>query len=194
MKHVLPIATVLLLCPALARADGGTLRLHERAGDFQVSVFTAPELPRVGTIDISVLVQDASTGHVRLDVPVQIELHQLDSANLLLDKPADAASANNKLYQAAQFEIPNPGRWSAEIIIGRQTQSTSTADSGSSAAPESPLAFQFDVAPPSPPWLELAPWVAWPFAIIALFLLHQRLMGNRVAPPEQSQRRGLVQV
>ncbi len=211
-KHLLTIAAILLLCPAMALADGGTLRLRERAGDFQISVFTSPEVLRVGPIDISVLVQDADTGRVRLDVPVQVELHQLDSpktagdrpnfvsaagqngtvpfagagfestTGVLLEKPADIATATNKLFQAAQFDIPVPGRWSAEIEIGAQ----SVADQANAPTLQSPLTFQFDVAPPRPPWLDLAPWVAWPLVVVALFIVHQLFAGPVTLPPESA--------
>ena len=45
--------------PAPARADGGTVRLSERQGEYRITVFTAPVPFRAGLVDISVLVQDA---------------------------------------------------------------------------------------------------------------------------------------
>ena len=52
---------LLVLSPCLARADGGTLCLLERANGYQVAVFTSPTPLRAGPVDISVLVQDTST-------------------------------------------------------------------------------------------------------------------------------------
>ncbi len=51
-----------LLLPALARSDGGTIRLAQRCGDYQITVFTSPASVRAGPVDISVLVQEVSTG------------------------------------------------------------------------------------------------------------------------------------
>jgi len=44
----------------IIRADGGTLRLWERAGNYKVAVFTDPTPLRAGPVDVSVFVQDAS--------------------------------------------------------------------------------------------------------------------------------------
>ena len=47
---------------APAIADGGSMRLSGKKGGYQITVFTAPTPFRAGPVDISVLVQDASTG------------------------------------------------------------------------------------------------------------------------------------
>src|SRR6478736_1449926 len=53
---ILACALALLLPSRLAYADGGTLRLSQRCGDFQVSVFTSSAAPCVGPIEVSVLI------------------------------------------------------------------------------------------------------------------------------------------
>ena len=45
-----------------AAADGGSMRSVRKKGGYQITVFTAPTPFRAGPVDISVLVQDASTG------------------------------------------------------------------------------------------------------------------------------------
>ena len=48
----------LIVCTGAARGDAGTLRVSERLGSYQVTVFTAPAPVRAGPVDVSVLVQN----------------------------------------------------------------------------------------------------------------------------------------
>src|SRR5262245_18803978 len=75
-----------LLLPNVALADGGILRLSQRCGAWQVSVFTSPAVPSVGPIDISTLVQDASTGRIRDNVPVTVRLQSIAPQGLTLEQ------------------------------------------------------------------------------------------------------------
>jgi hypothetical protein len=53
---------MLFVPPSGLRADGGAMRLSERAGGYRVTVFTDPTPLRAGPVDVSVFVQDADTG------------------------------------------------------------------------------------------------------------------------------------
>jgi hypothetical protein len=88
-----------------------------------------------------------------------------------LEQIATSAAATNKLFQAALFEVPQAGLWRASITIGNPMVKSSVMVDCSAK-----LAFDLSVSPPLPAWLELAPWVGWPFLIIALFLAHQFLV------------------
>ena len=70
--------------------------------------------------------------------------------------------ATNKLLQAAQFELPEPGRWQLEVQVD-----------GVHGPPV--IAGQLEAAAPLPRWRELWPWIAWPALAIALFGIHQVL-------------------
>jgi hypothetical protein len=96
---------------APAVADGGALRLSGTAGGYRISVFTAPTPFRAGPVDVSVLVQDASTGNPATQVPVTIRMTR--SGGLALEYPATTAAATNKLFRAAQFELA----WPAPVIV-----------------------------------------------------------------------------
>jgi hypothetical protein len=61
------------LC-APAKADGGSLLLSEKRGGYQITVFTAPTPFRAGPVDISTLVQDASSGDLVTQARVIIRL------------------------------------------------------------------------------------------------------------------------
>ena len=80
-------------------ADGGTLRLAQLYGNLQVSVFTTPAVLRVGSIDVSVLVQDAATGKIRDDNEISIVMKSIDRPELILQKSATSDIATNKLFR-----------------------------------------------------------------------------------------------
>ncbi len=176
MRQLIALITVLVLqCPALLLADGGTLRTSGHYGDFQVSVFTSPSVLRCGVIDISVLVQDAVSGKVRTDVPLTVILSRPDSESgrgIVLEQPATTALATNKLFRAAQFTVPQAGQWQASVALADsptyQTQ----------AKPSDLLKFELEIATPPPAWLSLAPWIGWPFGVVLLFFAHQRLAAS----------------
>lgn len=190
------IASLVVAEPRLTFADGGTLRLSQHCGDYQVSVFTAPATLRCGLIDISVLVQNSSDGKIRNDLPVMIRLAQANGDQPLdvLEQQATIAAATNKLMHAAVFEIPKSGIWHANIFLNTDSKVADTASTASiqetfnkirsSKNDGEPLNFELAISPPLPGWFELAPWIGWPFGAMALFLIHQRLAsgtGRKVA-------------
>ncbi len=96
-------------------ADGGSLRLAAKKGGYQITVFAAPAPFRAGAVDISALVQDASTGDPMPDVRVTVRMTK--PGRLALEYPATAEAATNKLFRAAQFELPEPGRWEMQVEV-----------------------------------------------------------------------------
>ena len=146
------IVAIILQFPSMLLADGGTLRLSQRSGDFQVSVFTLPAVLRCGMIDISVLVQDAATGKVRIDVPATIRLTRKDEKGGdqptdVLEQAASMSAATNKLFQAATFEVPQPGNWCGSVSLGAES-----ADASGNQTEVQSLAFEMVVSPPPPAW------------------------------------------
>jgi hypothetical protein len=166
-----PIVRVLLLSSfilhpsSLLRADGGAVRLCEQAGAYQVTVFTAPTPLRAGPVDVSVLVQDAA-GVCVPEARVTVRL-TARGTGAVLEYPATAAAATNKLFQAAVFQLPEPGWWDVEVAV--------EAPRGSAL-----LRFGVEADKRSPRWLELWPWFAWPVLAVVLFGLHQVLVRRRV--------------
>ncbi|MCC7087019.1 MAG: hypothetical protein IT427_18625 [Pirellulales bacterium] len=156
---MLPLAASMWFIGAQARGDGGTLRVSRCFGDLQVSVFTAPASPRVGMFDVSVLVQDATSQAICDRVPVQIRLEH--SGGEIRPMQATAASATNRLFKSAPFDVMAAGIWRVTVLVHEPRIG--------------PLSFDVEIAPPLPPWIWLAPWIGWPFGLVALFLIHQRL-------------------
>jgi hypothetical protein len=156
-----------LLTPfSLLRADGGALRVCERAGGYQIAVFTSPTPFRAGPADVSVLVQDTATGECVPDARVSVRLTAA-GAGQVLEYPATAEAATNKLFRAAVFQLPEPGWWDVEVAI---------------EGPHGPALIRFGVQAGEPPprWLDLWPWFAWPALAVALFALHRALVRRRV--------------
>ena len=168
MYHRIPpiVMFALLSCPifhpsSLARADGGAVRLRQRAGGYQIAVFTSPTPFRAGPVDVSVLVQDAETGECVPQAQVTVFLKATGDGRAL-ECPATTAAATNRLFHAAVFELPEPGRWDVEVAVegphGRAL-----------------LRFGIEADGPAPRWLEFWPWFTWPALVVALFSLHQVL-------------------
>jgi hypothetical protein len=141
-------------------ADGGAIRLSEKKGGYRITVFSAPTPLRAGAVDISVLVQDASTGDPLPQALVTVRM--VKSERLALEYPATSETATNKLLRAAQFELPEPGRWAFEVQV-----------QGSHGM--AVIGGELEAAEPSPRWLEVWPWIGWPALAIALFGIHQIL-------------------
>ncbi|HEX3997385.1 MAG TPA: hypothetical protein VHX65_02430, partial [Pirellulales bacterium] len=130
--------------PSAAFADGGTVRFSERHGNYVITAFTSPTPLRAGPVDISVLVQDAASGEPASDVAVVVRLNAIDQPQAVLTQSATAASATNKLFRAALFELPWAGRWRAEISI-------------SGPAGPAETGCELEVGDPLPAWLTLWP-------------------------------------
>ena len=142
---------------APARADGGSMRLSEEKGGYRISVFTAPTPFRAGAVDISALVQDASTGDPM--TPVKVTVRMTKPGRPALEYPATTEAATNKLFRAAQFELPEPGRWEVQVQV-EGLNGLAVLDG------------EVEAAEPLPRWRELWLWIAWPALAIALFGIH----------------------
>jgi hypothetical protein len=163
--RLLPVS-VLFLLPSLAAADGGTVRLSEQKGNYRVTVFTAPALVRAGPVDVSVLVQDATTGEPVSDVAVTIEATRLGPPAVTSHHRATTEAATNKLYHAATFDLPEPGQYALTISVA-------------GALGEAQVHFELEAADHMPPCLTLWLWVSWPALVILVFGIHQILIRRK---------------
>ncbi len=159
-------ACLLGICPAVARGDGGTVRLSERQGGYRITVFTAPTPFRAGPVDISVLVQDALTGEPLPQAQVAVQASPQGQGTRAIRSAATTEAATNKLLHAALFELPEPGWWEMEVTIEGPRGSVQ-------------VGFTLAAADPPPRWLALWPWIGWPALAIVLFALHQRLVRRK---------------
>ncbi|QDT75599.1 hypothetical protein [Lacipirellula limnantheis] len=168
------IATALLALTATVcggepiRADGGRLVRVERINGWIVSVFVTPDPPRVGPIDVSVLVQAEASGSVIADADIAVTLTAAgDAEGVTTSAPSSRDQATNKLLQSALLNASSPGDWQGTIDcrVGN-------------AKVEIPFPLQIVAAPPA--WTKLALWILWPFAAAAIFVAH-RMLGRKRA-------------
>jgi hypothetical protein len=159
---------------ARACGDGGAILLSEKSGGYSITVFAAPAPLRAGPVDISVLVQDASSGQ---PLPqTQVTVRMTKPGLPAHDFPATHQAATNKLLHAAQFGLPEPGHWHLEVDV--------EGGLGSSL-----VGGELQAAAPLPRWLELWPWIGWPALAVAIFALHQALSRRRLLENWSSSRR-----
>jgi hypothetical protein len=157
---------------ALAKADGGSPRLSATKGAYRLTVFTAPTPLRAGPVDISVLVQDRFTGSIVPGARVTIGVSKRGQPTV--EHEATRAAATNKLFHAAQFDLPAAGRWELQVRIDGSEETVV-------------IGGPLEAAGPLPRWPQTWPWVAWPAVPIVLFVVHQVLVRRRMrtasAPP-----------
>jgi hypothetical protein len=158
---------ILLLVSSFVRADGGALRLSQRGAGVQVSVFTAPTPLRTGTIDVSVLVQEARTGKVILGLPARVRAWPVEAPHEEVEVLATTELATNKLLQAAHVELGRPGPWALAVSV-------ETGNGPVEAAGE------IDLEQGWPSWLALVGWVGWPFPVVVGFVLWQLQQRRRL--------------
>jgi hypothetical protein len=167
------LALTMIACNGeAARADGGRLVRVGRTNGWIVSVFVAPDPPRVGPVDVSVLVQEEATGSVIADADIAVTLTVGgDAEGATTSAPASRTHATNKLLQSALLEASSAGDW----------QGTIDCRAGNTKAE---IPFTLQIAAATPAWTKLAPWILWPFAAAAMFVAHRtRAVFQPSAPP-----------
>ena len=150
-----------------ARGDGGALRVSKMVGDRVISVFTSTTPLRAGTVDVSVLVQEASSGRALTEIPIIVRAYPVNRPEYSIRKSATSEAATNKLLLAASVEMQEPGEWRVEISLPE-------------AAGGLPVAFEVPVAAALPPWLDLVFWICWPALAVGLFAIHETLVIRRL--------------
>ncbi len=162
------LALTMIACSGeVARADGGRLVRVERMHGWIVSVFVAPDPSRVGPVDVSVLVQEEASGSVISDAEIAVTLTAAsDAKGATTSAPASRTQATNKLLQSALLTASSAGDW----------QGTIDCRVGNAKA-EIPFTLQIAAAPPA--WTKLAPWILWPLAAAAIFVVHRTLGRKR---------------
>jgi hypothetical protein len=121
-------------------------------------------------VDVSVLIQDATTGEPASDVQVLIKAAWRGSPARAIHHPATTEAATNKLYYAATLDLPEPGWYALEVSVA-------------GARGEARSYLELEAADPLPACLVLWPWIAWPVVVMLLFSIHQFLVRRRPRLP-----------
>jgi len=108
---------ILLLSPLLAEANGGTIQVASHpTGPYLLTVFTSPNPIRVGTVDVSVLMQEAG-GETVENALVRVTARPVDREGEETIYEATHDMATNKLYYAAHAELPEAGQWLISVHV-----------------------------------------------------------------------------
>jgi hypothetical protein len=167
MKTAYSILFLLSVCPAVLVADGGALLVRQNAGPLTISIFSSPEPLRVGTGDLSVMVQRSNDKSTVLDATVKLHLtHKTPDGISEVFVPATHAKATNKLLYASQVNLTAEGPWKL----------VTTVDSKIGNAE---VAANIDVMPAEPRIIAYWPYFAVVPLIIILFAINQWLKAKR---------------
>jgi hypothetical protein len=159
-RRSLLLAVALSMLSLRAQADGGLVQMHQTAGPFVITVFAAPNPPRAGLVDISILAQDRADGRAALDVEVFVRLRSEGGAIVAGQATRDVA--RDKLLYSVLMNLPETGRWELEVTIKRAESAASVFGQLSVAAPR-PFLISY--------WRSLSlPWV-----VVTLFAISQWL-------------------
>lgn len=145
------------------------MRFSRKCGAYQLSLFTAPAQLRAGAVDFSVLLQDQAGRALADEGAVTIVATLVASPHRSVSGVASAEGATNKLMRAVSLPLTEAGRWRVAVEFVRSAEVAS-------------VATEIEVGPPPPPWAELGPWIGWPAAAAALFVIHQELVRRRGQP------------
>lgn len=112
------VLAVILGGSEAVRANGGTLRVaRAEVGAYLVSVWTQPDPPRVGRLDVSVAVMRPQDGTAILDVPTTIVAEPADDPTPIVKAQATRGGGGNPLLYHAELELPRPGRWRVTVTV-----------------------------------------------------------------------------
>jgi hypothetical protein len=148
-----------------AFADGGTVLVAAERDDYRITVFMSPTPLRAGPVDISVLVQHGDTGRIVADANVEVSLRSSDANECTIRSLATTGAATNKLFRAALFTLPQPGRWRLSTVV--------TVDNR-----QFPVETDVDAAAALPHFSDLWFWTGWPAIAIGLFAAHRSLVNR----------------
>jgi hypothetical protein len=124
------IGVALLASAGLLRADGGALLARKQTGDLIVSVFGTPTPLRIGSADLSVMVQQAGNQSAVMDAKVLIHLVKSSLENVTeIVLPARHSDATNKLLYAAKANLTAVGLWKLQVDVeANQVKASATAE------------------------------------------------------------------
>jgi len=160
------LAWLLLMASAPLLADGGAILLHKQSPPFVVTVFASPTPPRVGPIDLSVLVQSSETLEPALDADVRFEFAGPDSH---LQVQATRSQSGNKLLYTASVYLNDPGNWRYSLSIHAPKSAPIAVSGAITVAAEQPKLAAY--------W----GYLMLPFLGLAVLALHQWLRLRKLA-------------
>ena len=143
-------------------ADGGTVVLRTQSGALTITVFASPAPLRAGPVDISLLIQSSDTLDPILDADVSLSFVKRGSESRT---QATRNQQGNRLLYSTTVTLDDPGDWQFSATIrGGHAQAGPVVVSGTMA-----------VAPEQPKLAAYSGFIALPFLVLILLVLHQWL-------------------
>lgn len=169
MMTLLGRLTLLFSAAGLLLGDGGTLVLRKQAGPLTISIFSSPEPLRVGSADLSVMVQKSQDNSAVLDANVRMHLRQSRADGIAeVVAPARHNDASNKLLYAAHVNLPSAGKWQLAATVESPNGSAEVASTINVQSRRSPLVAYW-------PYFAVVP------LLVLLFAINQLLKSRRNA-------------
>ena len=163
MKALYPLTAFLLVIGATAaRADGGAMLLHQDAGAFTITVFATPQPLQTGDADLSVMVQDRTSGEILLDPIIDLTVAPQPGSAAQQTVRLTKGQASNRLLQASTVHFSSAGRWRLILAVRRGDDSAQ-------------LVTECTVEPDHSRATLVWFYVLLPVGIILLFIIHQVL-------------------
>jgi hypothetical protein len=160
--YVLAACLMLAMGATAARADGGAMLLHQDAGAFTITLFAAPQPLHTGAADLSVMVQDRSSGQILLDPVIDLTLAPPASGGTPQTVRLTKGQASNRLLHASTVHFSSIGKWRLTLSVRRGNET---------AQPVTECTVEPDHSRATLVWF----YVLLPVAIILLFVIHQVL-------------------
>ncbi|MGC2659599.1 MAG: hypothetical protein WA324_16700 [Bryobacteraceae bacterium] len=161
------ILWVLLALAACLWGHGGVLLLHQQAGPYVVSLFSADAPLRAGSQDFTVLLQNAADGTPQLDANVTLIFRNSDAKEQI---EARAGQSANKLLYAASAHLFT-GVWNVTITIHSPAGFVATTKNS------------LTILDKQPPVAAYWPYFALIPAAILLFILNRHLKNRTRTVP-----------
>ena len=127
-------------------------------------ILHGPTALRVGPVDLSVMIQNRENQEPMLDAQVLVQLQRKGTP--AVSREATRSQASNKLLYAALLSVPLEGLWNLQVVVRHGLYSVGV---------NNPLTVEQARSPLRSYWV----YLAFPFLLIALFLIHQWLKGMR---------------
>jgi len=156
LRKYVVLCLSMLLVPAMALADGGTVRAMVEDGGLAINIFTSPAVLAAGEVDISVLVQDAESGKTLADAEVQVEIIPREHPSLAERHGATEGLATNRLLRSCHVQL-EPGWHDVEVRVSTTGQ-RGLAEFAMLVGPAPTMAAGF--------W----PWFTWPAVPVVLVI------------------------
>jgi len=163
-----------LLAIGSCLADGGVVIARQTINGLDLTVFASPVPLHAGPVDVSVLVQDATTGKTALDAAVDVSWSPTSSASPDWLPPCCSMTTNLDKIPAIRGHSQNKFLYSAIVPI-RSSGPSELVIRATSGGREALLSCDVIAAPPRAPALAYWPFLALPPFAVAGFALHQRL-------------------